>query len=91
MGETGHYKSHNLVCLNILQEKVIRIYGSNFKYCYEKQGSCMYLEQEAENSDENVIAFQEHVTHQNLNKCAIGHLFMLMVNFARKPLLKLLS
>lgn len=51
----------------------------------------MYLEQETENSHETVIAFQEHVTDRNLSKCAVGHLFMLKVNFSRKPLLKLLS
>lgn len=32
----------------------------------------MYLKQETENSNENITTFQEHVTHQNLNKHAIG-------------------
>lgn len=83
MGITGHYRPHNLVCLNVLQRKK-PLQESDFSFnplMKSKKVVCTKTKK-PENSNGYITDLQEYVTQKNLNKCPIGIFCMLKVNFA---------
>lgn len=92
MGITRHYRSLNLVCLNVLQrKKPLQESDFNFNPLMKSKKVVCTKSKKPENSNRNITDLQEYVTQKNLNKCSIGIFFMLKVNFARILLPKLPS
>lgn len=70
MGVTEHYRSHYLVCLNILQGKeTLQESMTSISSTLMKNKEVVYTKSKKnpENSNGNIL-----VTNQNLNKCSIG-------------------